>query len=158
MYEVCGALSASPGTLYVCATPIGNLEDITARVARTLREVDVIAAEDTRHTRKLTTHLGISTKLVSLNKDNERKRSSSLVETLLSGGSIALVSDSGMPGISDPGHLLIRECLDNGIEFSVLPGPSAVVAALVASGLPTDAFSFFGFLPRKKGERRKLLD
>lgn len=146
------------GTLYVCPTPLGNLKDITLRVLETLREVDLIAAEDTRHTRKLLTHYGISRPVESYHGHNERAKAAKLVERLERGASVALVSDAGMPGISDPGHRLIVACLQAGLRVEVLPGPSAIVTALVASGLPTDHFTFLGFAPRKSGARRRLLE
>ncbi|MCL5291737.1 MAG: 16S rRNA (cytidine(1402)-2'-O)-methyltransferase [Actinobacteria bacterium] len=145
------------GRLYVCPTPIGNLEDITIRVLRMLREVDLVAAEDTRVTGKLLTHFDISKPLVSYREYGEERRIEGILSELASGRSIALVSDAGTPGLSDPGHKLIKAAIENGFEIEVLPGPSAVITALVASGLPTDSFVYQGFLPRKSGERRRLL-
>ena len=145
------------GRLYLCATPIGNLEDITLRVLRVLKEVDVIAAEDTRHTRKLLTYFDIHTPLTSYHQHNEASKSSYLVEELLGGRQVALVSDAGMPGISDPGYYLIRAALNAGVEVVPLPGPSAAVTALVISGLSTERFAFEGFLPVKKKERQQRL-
>ncbi|MDA8235768.1 MAG: 16S rRNA (cytidine(1402)-2'-O)-methyltransferase [Clostridia bacterium] len=145
------------GRLYLCATPIGNLEDITLRVLRVLKEVDLIAAEDTRHTRKLLTHFDIHTPLTSYHQHNEAAKSNRLVEDLLAGKQVALVSDAGMPGISDPGYYLIRAALEAGIEVIPLPGPSAALTALVVSGLSTDRFAFEGFLPGKKKERQLRL-
>ncbi len=144
------------GTLYLVSTPIGNLEDITQRALRVLREVDLIAAEDTRHTGKLLVHYAITTPMISYHEHNERQRESELLGRL-SSGSVALVSDAGTPALSDPGYLLVRSALNHGHLVVPIPGPSAAIASLVASGLPTEAFLFLGFLPRKAGERRKLL-
>jgi len=146
------------GKLYICATPIGNLEDITLRALRILKEVDLIAAEDTRVTRKLLAHYSISTPTTSYHEHNEATKGRELVEAMRSGKTVALVSDAGMPGISDPGHRLIKACIDEGIGVEPIPGPSALITALVVSGLPTDSFIFQGFLPRKKGERTRLLE
>lgn len=146
------------GVLYVVATPIGNLEDITYRAVRVLREAGVIACEDTRHTRKLLDHYGIEGKLVSYHEHNEAERARDLVQTLLEGTSVAQVSDAGMPGISDPGYRLIRLAIEQGIRVVPVPGPSALVAALAVSGLPTDAFEFRGFLPARSGQRRTVLE
>ncbi len=148
----------SEGTLYVCPTPIGNLEDITLRVLDTLRRVDFIAAEDTRHTRKLLSHFSISRPLESCHGHNERSRMGKIVGRLAGGESAALVSDSGTPGIADPGHRLIVACVEAGVAVEVLPGPSALVTALVASGLPTDRFVFLGWPPRKSGARRRWIE
>jgi 16S rRNA (cytidine1402-2'-O)-methyltransferase len=142
----------------VCPTPIGNLEDVTLRVLRTLREADVLACEDTRHTRTLLDRHGIqAAQLVSLHEHNERARTPQLVARARAGETIALVSDAGMPVISDPGFLLVRQCLAAGIAVEVLPGASAVPVALVASGLPASSWCFVGFLPRKRGQRERLL-
>lgn len=141
------------GTLYVVATPIGNLEDITARALRLLREVAVIAAEDTRHTRKLCTHFGIGTRMVSYHGHNETRRANELLALLQRGESVALVSDAGTPGIADPGYRIIRAARDAGIPVVPIPGPSAIIAALCAAGLPTTRFTFVGFLPEKSGRR-----
>lgn len=145
------------GILYLVATPIGNLEDITHRALRVLREADLIAAEDTRTTRKLLSHFGISTRLVSYYEHNKLIRAERLLDALAA-GDVALVSEAGMPGISDPGYELVRACIAAGIRVVPVPGPSAVLAALVASGLPTDRFVFLGFLPRRQGDRRRLLE
>jgi 16S rRNA (cytidine1402-2'-O)-methyltransferase len=145
------------GRLVVCPTPIGNLEDITLRVLAALREADVIAAEDTRHTRGLLDRYGVSAPLVSYHEHNEESRAAELVERMRSGSVVALVSDAGMPLISDPGYVLVRACVAAGLAVEVLPGPSAALTALVASGLPSDSWRFVGFLPRKKGELRKAL-
>jgi 16S rRNA (cytidine1402-2'-O)-methyltransferase len=147
-----------PGTLYLVATPIGNLEDITARAARTLREADVIACEDTRQTRKLLDHLGISKPMVSYHEHNEAGRAAELVGRLEGGASVALVSDAGTPLVSDPGYRLVSAAIAAGIAVVPLPGPSAALGALAASGLPTDAFRFCGFLPPKTVARRKVLE
>ena len=144
-----------PGTLFVVATPIGNLEDITVRALRVLREVAVIAAEDTRRTAHLLARHAIATPTTSLHEHNERSKSASLVTRLQRGDHIALVSDAGTPTVSDPGGRLIREAIGAGIRVEAIPGPSAVLTALVASGLPTDAFCFLGFPPTRSKERKK---
>lgn len=149
--------SVTPGTLYVCATPIGNLEDITLRVLRLLAAVDVIAAEDTRHTRKLLRHYDIETPLISLHEHNEAQRTPRLLARLADGETVALVSDAGMPGISDPGGIFIREAIRTGVAVTVAPGATAFVTGLVGSGLPTTRFAFEGFLPRRAGQRRAAL-
>jgi 16S rRNA (cytidine1402-2'-O)-methyltransferase len=142
----------------VCPTPIGNLEDVTLRVLRILGEADVLACEDTRHTRILLDRHGIrATRLVSLHEHNERARVPDLVARAGAGETVALVSDAGMPVVSDPGFLLVRECLAAGIAVEVLPGASSVPVALVASGLPASRWCFVGFLPRKRGQRERLL-
>ncbi len=146
-----------PGTLYVVATPIGNLEDITHRALRVLREVDIIACEDTRHTRKLLSHYGITRKTISYHDHNERERAVELLRALESGANVAIVSDAGTPSISDPGFRLVSEAGAQNIPVVALPGPTALIAALVASGLPTDEFFFAGFLPARTGERRARL-
>jgi 16S rRNA (cytidine1402-2'-O)-methyltransferase len=146
------------GTLYVVATPIGNLEDITLRALRILREVDLIACEDTRQTRKLLDRHGVSKPLVSYHEHNEQARAEDLLRELEAGKNIALVSDAGTPLIADPGYRLVAQARARGVTVSPLPGPSALVSALSASGLPTDAFFFGGFLPAKKTQRRKTLE
>jgi 16S rRNA (cytidine1402-2'-O)-methyltransferase len=146
------------GRLLVCATPIGNLEDVTLRVLATLREVDIVACEDTRHTKVLLDRHGITAKLVSYHEHNERARAEELVARMRAGAVVALVSDAGMPLISDPGFPLVRACVEAGLPVEVLPGPSAVSTALVASGLPTERWRFVGFLPRKRAERESLLE
>ena len=143
------------GTLYICGTPIGNLEDITLRVIKILKEVKFIAAEDTRHTKILLDHYQINTKVTSYHEYNKFKKAPYLVEILKNGQDIALVSDAGMPGISDPGYVLINLALKNNIKLIPVPGVSALTTALVVSGLPTDKFVFEGFLPRKIKERKK---
>jgi 16S rRNA (cytidine1402-2'-O)-methyltransferase len=145
------------GRLVVCPTPIGNLEDVTLRVLRALREADVIACEDTRHTRKLLERHGIGGRLVSYHEHNERRRARELVERVGGGEVVALVSDAGTPGVSDPGAVLVRACLDAGLPVEVLPGPVAAVTALVASGLPGERWRFAGFLPRREGQLRREL-
>ena len=145
------------GTLYLIATPIGNLEDITHRAVRLLGEVDLIACEDTRHTKKLLNHYGIHTKTVSYHEHNERERALELIERLKSGADVAVVSDAGTPGISDPGFRLARIAIDNDVHVVPVPGASALISALVASGLPTDEFFFGGFLPARSGARRARL-
>jgi len=145
------------GTLFVVATPIGNLEDITFRAVRTLSEADLIAAEDTRHTRILLDKYNIKTPLTSYHKFNLRSKTSYIAQLLQEGKNIALVSDSGTPGISDPGYQIIKQAADEMVRIEVIPGPSAAISALVVSGLPTDQFVFEGFLPKKPGKKRKLL-
>ncbi|HWQ42207.1 MAG TPA: 16S rRNA (cytidine(1402)-2'-O)-methyltransferase [Desulfosporosinus sp.] len=146
------------GTLYVCATPIGNLGDITVRVLDTLREVDLIAAEDTRHSRRLMQHYQITTHMTSYHAHNEKKKSLELVEKLKEGQTVALISDAGLPGISDPGCEVIRLCYAENIPVDVLPGPNAALTALVLSGMPTEHFAFHGFLPSTTGERKRNLE
>ncbi len=145
-----------PRTLYIVSTPIGNLEDITFRAVKILSGVDLIAAEDTRKTKILLEHYNIQKGLISYFQFNEAKRTPELIEALKSGRSIAIVSDAGTPGISDPAYRLVRAAIDNGINIIPIPGASALLAALVVSGLPTDGFVFEGFLPHKKGRRTKL--
>ncbi len=147
-----------PGVLYIVSTPIGNLEDITLRALRILREARLIACEDTRQTRKLLDHFGIAKPTVSYHEHNEASRAAELVERLLSGESIALVSDAGTPLISDPGYRVVFASIAAGITVTPIPGPSAALAALAASGLATDSFRFCGFLPPKTSQRRKLLE
>ncbi len=146
------------GTLFVVATPIGNLEDMTYRAVRVLQEVSLIAAEDTRHSRKLLNHYGIGSALVSYHEHNEESRSSQLITKLKNGESVALISDAGTPCIADPGYRLVSACRQEGVAVVVVPGPSAVVAALSISGLPTDAFRFVGFLPAKTHGRCQFLE
>jgi 16S rRNA (cytidine1402-2'-O)-methyltransferase len=147
------------GTLWLVGTPIGNLGDVTERARTTLARADLIACEDTRRTRKLLTHLGVQgPRLVSFFEGNERRRVPELVEQLRSGRDVVVVSDAGMPGLSDPGERLVRAAVAEGIPVDVVPGPSAAIAALVVSGLPAARFSFEGFLPRKPGDRRARLD
>ena len=146
-----------PGILYIVSTPIGNLEDITLRALRILKEVDVIAAEDTRHTHHLLAHYGIKTALTSYHEHNEREKASSLVEQIKNGTNIALVSDAGTPAIADPGFRLVVAAIRAGIQIVPLPGASALATVLSASGLPTDRFLFEGFLPAKKSERKARL-
>jgi 16S rRNA (cytidine1402-2'-O)-methyltransferase len=145
-------------SLYLVATPIGNLEDITLRALRVLKEVDLIACEDTRQTLKLLSHYGIQTRLVSYHEHNEMTKAAELVVDLEGGAKIALVTDAGMPAISDPGFRLIALAIRHHVPVIPIPGASAFLAALVASGLPTDSFRFSGFLPSKAGQRRKLLE
>jgi 16S rRNA (cytidine1402-2'-O)-methyltransferase len=146
-----------PGLLYLVATPIGNLEDITFRAVRVLKEAGLIACEDTRRTRTLLDHYGIETPTISYHEYNEAERSAELAERLRAGAVIALVSDAGMPLVSDPGYRLVRAAIESGIPVQPVPGPSAALAALAASGLPTDAFHFAGFMPHKPGQRIKAL-
>jgi 16S rRNA (cytidine1402-2'-O)-methyltransferase len=146
------------GRLVVCPTPIGNLEDVTLRVLSALRDADVVACEDTRHTRVLLDRYGVSAPLVSYHEHNEEARSAELVRRMLSGEVVALVSDAGMPLVSDPGYVLVRATVAAGLPVEVLPGPSAAMAALVASALPADSWRFVGFLPRKRGELRRLFE
>jgi 16S rRNA (cytidine1402-2'-O)-methyltransferase len=145
------------GRLVVCPTPIGNLKDVTLRVLAALREADVVACEDTRRTRVLLDRYGVKARLVSYHEHNERSRAGALVERMRAGETVALVSDAGMPLVSDPGYVLVRACVAAGLPVEVLPGPSAAITALVASGLPADEWHFHGFLPRKKGELQRVL-
>jgi 16S rRNA (cytidine1402-2'-O)-methyltransferase len=156
MAEGLPPLTAS--TLYLVATPIGNLEDITLRALRTLRECDLVAAEDTRRTGQLLRHFGISKPLLSYFKFSEARRSEEILERLQRGEKIALVTDAGSPGISDPGERVVKAAIGAGFRVESVPGPSAVVAALTASGLPTGEFHFIGFLPHKSGQRRRKLE
>ena len=149
----------NPGpALYLVATPIGNLEDITLRALRVLKGVDVIACEDTRQTQKLLQHYGITTRTISYHEHNERERAEQLAADFANGARIAIVTDAGMPGISDPGFRLVREAIARGVPVVPVPGASAFLSALAAGGLPTDAFEFHGFLPAKRGERRTVLE
>jgi 16S rRNA (cytidine1402-2'-O)-methyltransferase len=152
------AVKPAAQALYLVATPIGNLEDITLRALRILKEVDLIACEDTRQTQKLLNHYNISTRTISYHEHNEMTRASELVHQMQEGTSIALVTDAGMPGISDPGFRLISLAIRHQLQVVPIPGASAFLSALVASGLPTDSFRFSGFLPAKRGERRADLD
>ncbi|HEX3086370.1 MAG TPA: 16S rRNA (cytidine(1402)-2'-O)-methyltransferase, partial [Pyrinomonadaceae bacterium] len=145
------------GTLYIVSTPIGNLEDITHRALRILREVDMIACEDTRHTRKLLNHFGIDRRTISYHEHNEAERAGELCELLLAGQSVALVSDAGTPLVSDPGFRLVRAAREAGIVVSPVPGACAAIAALSVAGLPSDRFVFEGFLPAKPAARRAHL-
>ncbi len=147
-----------PGTLYLVATPIGNLEDITLRALRTLRECDVVAAEDTRRTGQLLRHFGISKPLLSYFQFNEARRSEEIIDRLKRGEKIALVTDAGSPGISDPGERVVAAAIRASLRVEAVPGACALVAALTASGLPTDEFHFVGFLPHKSGQRRNRLE
>lgn len=146
-----------PGTLYLVATPIGNLKDMSLRAVDVLREVDVIACEDTRHSRKLLNHFSIANKLVSYHEHNEADRAAELISMISAGKSVAVISDAGTPGISDPGFLLVQRARDAGAAVVPIPGPVAFVCAAIASGLPTDSIYFGGFLPSKQGERRRRL-
>ena len=148
--------AAAPGTLYIVATPIGNLQDMSHRALEVLRSVSLIAAEDTRTTRVLLDHYGITTPTVSYHSHNEVRRVPQLLERLAEGSSVAVVSDAGTPGISDPAGVVVRAALDRGFSVVPIPGPTALVAALVVSGLRTDRFVFEGFLPVKKGRRTRL--
>jgi 16S rRNA (cytidine1402-2'-O)-methyltransferase len=148
----------TPGTLYLVATPIGNLEDITLRALRTLRECDVVAAEDTRRTGQLLKYFEISKPLLSYFQFNEAKRSEEIIERLKRGEKVALVTDAGSPGISDPGERVVKAASEAGFRVEAVPGPCALVAALTASGLATDEFHFVGFLPHKSGQRRRKLE
>ena len=146
-----------PGTLYLVATPIGNLADITHRALQVLGDVDLIACEDTRHTHKLLNHYGINTKTISYHEHNEQQRAAELIDRLKQGTSIAVVSDAGTPSISDPGFRLVRAAIENEISIVPVPGPSALITALIAAGLPTDEFFFAGFLPSRTNARRARL-
>jgi 16S rRNA (cytidine1402-2'-O)-methyltransferase len=151
-------MTSMPGTLYIVSTPIGNLEDVTLRALRVLKEVDVIAAEDTRHSLKFLNHYGIKKQLISYWGEKEKVRAEETVRMLKEGRSVALISDAGTPGISDPGAVLIRKAIEEGIRVVPVPGPSAVITALSLSGFPTDEFTFCGFLPPKAVQRRKELE
>src|SRR5437868_13334444 len=154
-----GRGTLAPGAaLYLVATPIGNLEDITLRAVRVLKESDLIACEDTRQTQKLLSHYGITTRTISYHEHNEMTRSAELVLELERGARVALVTDAGMPGISDPGFRLISLAIRHHVPVVPIPGASAFLAALVASGLPADSFRFSGFLPAKRGQRRQMLE
>jgi 16S rRNA (cytidine1402-2'-O)-methyltransferase len=155
--EFAGPGRPAPGTLYVVATPIGNLEDITQRAIRILRQVDLVACEDTRHAAKLLHRYGISTPRESCHEHNELQRAPQLLDLLRAGKSVALISDAGTPLMSDPGFRLVSACREAGIPVIPIPGPSAVIAALSASGLPTDSFLFAGYLPPRRGARRSRL-
>lgn len=146
-----------PGTLYLVATPIGNLADITHRALQILKDVDLIACEDTRHTRKLLQHYGITTKTISYHEHNEQQRAAELLDRLKQGKDIAVVSDAGTPSISDPGFRLVRVAIENEVPVVPVPGPSALISALIAAGLPTDEFFFAGFLPARSNARRTRL-
>jgi 16S rRNA (cytidine1402-2'-O)-methyltransferase len=148
----------TPGTLYLVATPIGNLEDITLRALRVLKECDVVAAEDTRRTGQLLKHFGIAKPLLSYFQFNEARRSEEIIERLRRGEKIALATDAGSPGISDPGERVVRAAIAAGLRVESVPGACALVAALTASGLPTEEFHFIGFLPHKSGQRRNKLE
>ena len=141
--------------LYLVATPIGNLGDITLRALEVLKSVDVIAAEDTRHSANLLRHYEIRKRLVSYHEHNEARRAAELLEMLQAGSQVAVITDAGMPGISDPGHRLLQACIDHGIAYTVIPGPSSLLTALVGSGFPADEFHFGGFLPTKSGQRER---
>ncbi len=147
-----------PGILYLVATPIGNLEDITLRALRILKEADLVAAEDTRHSSKLFRHFGIETPLTSFFEHNEAEKGEQLLTALREGRAVALISDAGTPAIADPGFILVRRCREEGIPVIAVPGPSAVITALSSSGLPTDRFAFEGFLPSRPAARRKILN
>ncbi|HEV3473191.1 MAG TPA: 16S rRNA (cytidine(1402)-2'-O)-methyltransferase [Actinomycetota bacterium] len=148
-----------PGKLILCGTPIGNLEDMSARAVRVLSEADVIACEDTRRTRKLLSHFGIAARsLVVYNEANERRKAPELLERIQKGSDVVLVSDAGMPGLSDPGFRLVRACVEAEVTIEVVPGPSAVITALAVSGLAPGRFVFEGFLPRKSSERRRRIE
>lgn len=145
------------GQLYIVATPIGNLDDISQRAIQTLGKVAWVAAEDTRHSGKLLSHLGLSARMLALHDHNEKQRASALLQKLQAGEDVALISDAGTPLISDPGYSLVRLCRDAGIKIVPIPGPCALIAALCCSGLPTDKFHFIGFLPAKSGQRQQVL-
>jgi 16S rRNA (cytidine1402-2'-O)-methyltransferase len=158
MSDVVGPGHTTTGKLYLCATPIGNLQDVTLRVLDTLREADLVAAEDTRHTRRLFARYDIHTPMLSYREENRDAAGARIIRRLEDGQMVALVSNAGMPGISDPGQHLVALCVERGISLEALPGPNAALTALVISGLPTARFSFEGFLPRKTGARRKALE
>ncbi|MFH0732823.1 MAG: 16S rRNA (cytidine(1402)-2'-O)-methyltransferase [Candidatus Omnitrophota bacterium] len=146
------------GTLFIVATPIGNLKDITLRAIDTLKQVDLIACEDTRHTKKLTAHFDIKTATTSYFEYNQAKKTQYIIDLLKTGKSVALVSDAGTPGINDPGYKVVKDAIENNINVTVIPGASAIISALVVSGLATDRFTFEGFLPNKSAARRKRLN
>ena len=150
-------IETKSGILYLCATPIGNLEDITLRTLRILKEVDLIAAEDTRHSLKLLNHFGIKTPMTSYHEHNKMEKARYLVEQMLKGLSVALITDAGTPGISDPGEELVRQCYEAGVPLTALPGPAACIMALITSGLETRRFCFEAFLPYDKKERERVL-
>ena len=156
-FALCLNICSMPGTLYLVATPIGNLSDITHRALQVLRDVDLIACEDTRHTHKLLSHYGITTKTVSYHEHNEQQRAAQLIDQLKQGRNIAVVSDAGTPSISDPGFRLVRAAIENEVPVVPVPGPSALISALIAAGLPTDEFFFAGFLPPRANARRARL-
>jgi len=149
---------ATNGILYLVATPIGNLEDITMRAVRILQEVDLIACEDTRTSRVLLNHYGINKPVVSYHNFNERQASERIIGRILEGQNIAVISDAGTPSISDPGFIIVREAVRQGINVVAIPGPAAMIMAVAVSGLPTDAFIFYGFLPQTSGKRRAILE
>lgn len=151
-------METKKGKLYIVSTPIGNLEDITLRALRILKEAGIIAAEDTRHTKHLLNHYQISTALTSYHDFNKEEKAEILIVRMKEGTDVALVSDAGTPGISDPGYFLIRRSIEEGIDIVPIPGPTASISALSISGLPTDAFIFEGFLPKKKGHRAKKIE
>ncbi len=146
------------GKLYMCGTPIGNLDDITFRAIKVLKNVDLIAAEDTRRTEKLLNHFKIDNRLTSYHEHNEKQKSIQLIREIKDGYDVALVSDAGMPAISDPGLLLVKSAIEEGIEIIPIPGPTALVSALVVSGIKTDKFTFYGFVPRKKNVREDFIE
>ena len=150
-------MSKKEGALYLVATPIGNLEDVTRRALRVLAEADVVACEDTRRTRSLLEHFGLRGRTISYHEHNERERAEELARMIEGGSSVALVSDAGTPGVNDPGFRLVRACVERGLRVVPVPGPTALVAALIASGLPTDEFYFGGFLPARSHARREKL-
>jgi 16S rRNA (cytidine1402-2'-O)-methyltransferase len=156
--EASGSGRAGPGILYLVGTPIGNLEDITLRALRVLREADLVACEDTRQTQKLLSHFEIKTRTTSYHEHNEMTKAIELVERLEQGARVGLVSDAGMPGISDPGYRLVELCIERGIPVVPIPGATALVASVVASGLPTHAFQFLGFAPPRRNQRRKFFE
>jgi len=148
---------AATGCLYLVATPIGNLEDITLRAIRTLKEADLIACEDTRHTQKLLQHFDIRKEMVSYHEHNEAMRTAQLIERIVAGENVALITDAGMPGFSDPGVRLIRECIKREVPFTIIPGSSSILTALLGSGFSMEKFCFRGFLPIKSGRREREL-
>jgi len=151
-------MSVTEAVLYIVATPIGHLDDISQRAVAILRDVAWVAAEDTRHSGKLLSHLGISARFLSLHDHNEKQRAASLVEKIKAGDNVALISDAGTPLISDPGYSLVRLCREAGVRVVPVPGPCALIAALCCAGLPTDKFHFIGFLPAKSGQRQQVLN
>ncbi|EEB36528.1 S-adenosylmethionine-dependent methyltransferase, YraL family [Anaerococcus hydrogenalis DSM 7454] len=143
-------------SIYFVPTPIGNLEDMTIRAINVLKNVDIIACEDTRESKKLLNHFDINKKLTSYHKFNEKQKSKEIIENTKEGITYAIITDQGMPGISDPGHILIKECIENNISYTILPGPSSILTGLIASGFDNNSFSYYGFIPKKSSDKKKL--
>lgn len=145
-------------SIYFVPTPIGNLDDMTLRAINVLKNVDIIACEDTRESKKLLNYFEINKKLTSYHKFNEKQKSQEIIKNAQKGTSYAIITDQGMPGISDPGHILIKECIKNNISYTVLPGPSSILTGLIASGFDNDRFAFYGFIPKKNSDKKKLYE